>query len=113
MKYKDTSVATNPQPSAPSPQYDNWNRLGDTLTASLALIVIVGMVCLMAELSAKLILLAALVPWGLLAIGRLLVLFTITLEEFLKLLGHPRDLNQDGQLGFAPTFEVQDKEPWQ
>lgn len=116
MKYKDTSVATSLQPPpVPSTRHNdggNWNRLGDTLTASLALIIVVGMVCLMAEFPARLILLAALVPWGLLALGRVLVLITITLEEFLQLLGHPRDINRDGQIGFHVQVDETGNEPW-
>jgi len=106
MKYKD--IATK-QPSV-SHSSHNLSRLGDALTASIALAVVVAVVCLLTEAPARAVLLAALAPWGLLALGRLLALASIAVEEFLDLIGHPRDINRDGQMGIPITIE--EDEPW-
>lgn len=114
--YRDVSTvtATKEQPLTVShqPTTGNIARLSDALTASLALAVVVGLVCLLAELPARAVLLAALAPWGLLALGRLLALATIVIEEFSRLIGHPRDLNRDGQIGFSIDVRDEEGEPW-
>ena len=116
-RYRDVTASTNTQPPAappPAPAAVNpsphMNHLADAMIASLALVIVTAGVCLLAELPARVVLLAALVPWGLLALGRLLVLATMLIEEFLNLIGRPRDLNRDGQVGFA--VQLHDGEPW-
>jgi hypothetical protein len=114
MNYRDvSSVTATSQPSAVSHQpRGNLHRLSDALTASIALALTVGAVCLLCELPARLVLLAALSPWGLLALARLLALATVLVEEFLALIGRPRDLNQDGQVGFSVKVDEGGGEPW-
>lgn len=119
-KYRESTSVVN-QPAPPPPMIPseaarprgNSARMSDAFTASLALVVVVGIVCLLAELSARVVLLSALIPWGILGMGRLIALFTMLVEEWLCLIGRPRDLNRDGALGFT-TVQVQeeDKGPW-
>jgi hypothetical protein len=87
--------------------------MSDALTASLALIVIVSAVCLLAELPAKYVLTAAMLPWGLLALSRIIALLTYTVEELLRLAGHPRDINRDGQIGLPVQIVEEERKPWQ
>ena len=99
MKYKD---AATKQPSVRRSSH-NLTRIGDALTASIALAVVVAVVCLLTEAPARAVLLAALAPWGLLALGRLLALATIAIEEFLEMIGHE---------GRGPSCKVKHMWPW-
>jgi hypothetical protein len=113
MKYRETAKTAAAEsafsPNGPS----NRDRMSDALTASLALVVIVSVICLLAELPAKLVLMAAMLPWGLLALSRIVALLTYTLEELLRLAGHPRDLNRDGQIGLPVHIIEEERKPWQ
>jgi hypothetical protein len=118
-RYRDVMAPTSSTPPAappPAPAAVNpspyMNHLADAMIASLALVIVTAGVCLLAELPARLVLLAALTPWGLLGLGRSLALASALLEEFLRLIGHPRDLNRDGQIGFAVQVSDDSKEPW-
>jgi hypothetical protein len=106
-----TPASPSPAPAAVNPS-PHMNRLADAMIASLALVIVTAGVCLLAELPARLVLLAALAPWGLLGLGRSLALASALLEEFLRLIGHPRDLNRDGQIGFAVQVRPEGVEPW-
>lgn len=106
MKYRDAAST----PISNSKPRDNFRRVSDAFTTTVALAIVTGIVCFLTETPARAVLLAALAPWGLLALGRLLALASIALEEFLDLIGHPRDINRDGQVGIPIT--VEEEEPW-